>query len=75
MKKVKWRPRIAAAVVDTKPPIVVLWVKDQCETIVDLSYELVGFCGHQGEGLEAATVRPLPRVQMRRRQRGRALWW
>jgi hypothetical protein len=38
MQQIKWRPRIATAVVDAKPPVIVLRVKDKRETIVDLSY-------------------------------------
>lgn len=61
MQQIEGRPRIVT-LGDAKPAVVVSRVQDQGEAIVDLCDEFVGFGRDQGEGLEASSVRPLPRV-------------
>jgi hypothetical protein len=62
VEKVERRSRITPFVVDAEPAVVVSRMQDEGETIVDLRNEFVGFGGDQGEGFEAGTIGPLPRV-------------
>jgi hypothetical protein len=55
MQQVERWSWVTTSIIDSKPSVIVLWVQDKGETIMDLRHQLVGLRSDDREGLTVWT--------------------